>query len=87
MTDTPQNTSVTVDNVELMEGDSVSESLRCVADGSPGPSYYWTRDSYYWTRDTRDNEVVSEGDTLMLSDPVTRYHITCTDGEIQKAAL
>ena len=61
---------MTVDNVELIEGDSVSESVRCVSDGSPGPSYYWTRD-------TRDNEVVSEGDTLMLSDPVTRYNTMC----------
>ena len=62
LTDAPQNSSVSTDNVELTEDSETETRVTCVSDGSPGPSYYWTR----------DNEVVSEGNTLKLPDPITR---------------
>ena len=59
--DAPQNVTVSVNDLEVYEGEEV-DSIICAGDAVPGPSFYWTR----------NNEVVAEGRELGFSDQIQR---------------
>ena len=53
--------TVSANDLEVYEGEEV-DSIICVGDAVPGPSFYWTR----------NNEVVAEGGELRFSDQIDR---------------